>query len=99
MFFAVCCLLLVASCTFLTRYQGHIHFRNPLTYLTCVRSLNRFYQNKMSQLGTKVAEATGYLKYSLIHACDRYDRYSKSNHPPMLPASCSGRSFISLFFT
>lgn len=29
--FAVCCLLLVASCTFLTRYQVHIHLRNPPT--------------------------------------------------------------------
>lgn len=79
-------------------YQVHIHLRNPLTYLTCTYSLNRFYQNKTSQLGTKVAKATGFfLKYSLIHACDRYDRYSKSNHPPMLPASCSGRSFFLSF--
>lgn len=59
--FTVCCLLLLASCTFLT-YQGHIHLRNPLTYLTCTYSLNRFYQNKTSQLGTKVAKATGFLK-------------------------------------
>lgn len=60
--FAVCCLLLLASCTFLTflTYQVHIHFRNPLTYPTCTHSLNRFYQNKTSQLGTKVAEATGF---------------------------------------
>lgn len=32
----------------------------PLHYLACVRSLNRFNQNKTSQLGTKVAKATGF---------------------------------------